>query len=239
MKARQKIRYGNILLSFFILPATYYYLSPYLIIEATINGIINGSLIVFLFLFAGSLLIGRGFCGWLCPAAGCQEAIGQIRKKPVRKGDIIKWIIWAPWIVSIVVISLSRGGYEKIDFFYQTTYGLSIKDFYSLATYFFVLLIIVMPAFAIGRRSFCHHICWMAPFMIIGRSCRNMMQWPSLRLTADSDSCKHCHTCTEGCPMSLPVEAMVQRNDLENLECILCATCIDNCEQKAINYSFK
>ncbi len=239
MKTRQKIRLGIILFSFFIFPAIFYYLSPYLIIEAMTKGIVNGSFIVFLLLFAGSLVLGRGFCGWLCPAAGCQEAIFRVRNKRVTKGNYIKWIIWIPWISSITILAFRAGGYKKIDFFYQTTYGLSIGDFHSLITYFFVLLLIVIPAFVIGRRSFCHHLCWMAPFMILGRSLRNVAQWPSLQLKADPRSCKHCHTCAEGCPMSLPVEAMVQKNNMENLECILCGTCIDNCKQEAIRYSFE
>ena len=37
-----------------------------------------------------------------------------------------------------------------------------------------------------GRRAGCHTICWMAPFMIIGRKLRNLVAWPSLRLTAQS-----------------------------------------------------
>jgi hypothetical protein len=35
----------------------------------------------------------------------------------------------------------------------------------------------------------CHTICWMAPFMIIGRWIRNRFAWPSLRLVANSASC--------------------------------------------------
>jgi len=39
--------------------------------------------------------------------------------------------------------------------------------------------------------------------------------------------------------MSLDVNAMVQTNKMEKYECILCGTCIDNCSQKAISYSFE
>jgi len=41
MKDRQKLRKGIILFSFFLFPATFYYLSPVLIIQATTQGIIN------------------------------------------------------------------------------------------------------------------------------------------------------------------------------------------------------
>jgi len=78
----------------------------------------------------------------------------------------------------------------------------------------------------------------MAPFMIIGRKIRNRFNWPSLQLQANSDNCKHCHTCSDNCPMSLPVEDLVDQNKIENTECILCGTCIDGCKYKVINYSF-
>ena len=158
----------------------------------------------------------------------------------VTKGDYIKWLIWVPWISCIAILAIKSGGYKDIDFFYQTTHGFSIGDVHSLIVYHLVLfLLIVLPAFVFGKRSFCHHLCWMAPFMILGRKIRNCFQWAALRLESAPNNCKHCHTCTENCPMSLPVEKMVHQNIMENKECILCGTCIDGCEQGAIKYSLK
>jgi polyferredoxin len=163
---RQKVRKGIILFSFFLFPATFYYLSPVLIIEASSKGIINGSFIMFSLMFISSLFLGRAYCGWVCPGAGCQEAISTARDKKITKGDVIKWIIWIPWIAAIIILTIRAGGYREIHFFYQTTHGLSIGDVYGLITYFIVLLVlIVLPAFIVGKRSFCHHLCWMAPFV--------------------------------------------------------------------------
>lgn len=239
MKKRQKIRVGIILSTFFLLPALYYYMSPYLIIEATSQRIINGSFITFLTILLISFVLGRAYCGWVCPAAGCQEAISQVQSKRIVKGNWVKWIIWIPWVSGIIFLAIMNHGYNKIDIFYQTTYGLSISDVYSLITYTFVLLLIVLPTFFIGKRSFCHHICWMAPFMIIGRKVRNIFNWASLHLIANKEQCVHCHTCTSNCPMSLPVEQMVQSGTMENVECILCGSCVDGCEKNVINYHFK
>ena len=238
MKTRQKIRKGLILVSFFLFPATFYYLSPVLIIEASAKGTINGSFILFSLLFISALVLGRGFCGWVCPGAGCQEAIFLSRNKKIFKGDLIKWLIWVPWISIIIITAIKAGGYRQVDFFYQTHHGFSIGDISGLIAYLIVLLLIIIPAFIVGKRSFCHHICWVAPFMILGRKIRNIFNWPSLRLATDSEKCRHCHTCGEQCPMSLPVEAMVEQNRMEKAECILCGTCIDGCTEKAIRYAF-
>jgi ferredoxin-type protein NapH len=238
MKKRQKIRNGIILFMFFLFPALFYYLSPYLIIDATSKGIVNGSFIIFILLLVSSLLLGRAYCGWVCPAAGCQEALLKVREKCVTKGNIFKWVIWVPWIALIVITAIRSHGYKEIDFFYQTQYGLSITEVGGLITYLFVLMLIVLPALIFGRRSFCHHLCWMAPFMIIGGKIRNLFRWPSLRLRALQDRCIHCHSCTQNCPMSLPVEHMVEQNRMENTECVLCGTCIDVCQGHAITYRF-
>jgi len=239
MNPRQKIRKGLILFSFFLFPAIFYYLSPVLIIQASSKGIINGSFILFLLMLVSSLFLGRGYCGWICPGAGCQEALFLARDKKVTRGDFIKWLIWVPWICSITLLAVRSGGYRQVDFFYMTTYGLSIGNTQGLLSYFFVLFfLIVAPAFAVGKRSFCHHLCWMAPFMIIGRKIRNHVHWTSLQLKSNPEVCKHCHTCTENCPMSLPVEKMVNNRTMENTECILCGTCVDGCKEGAISYEW-
>lgn len=239
MNTRQKTRKGIILFSFFLFPAIFFYLSPVLIIQASSKGIINGSFIVFILMFISSLFLGRGYCGWVCPGAGCQEALFLAKNNPVKRGDYFKWLIWVPWISSIALLAIRSGGYNKIDFFYMTTHGLSVADIQSLMSYFFVLLVlIVAPAFIIGKRSFCHHLCWMAPFMIIGRKIRNYFKWASLQLKSNSKACKHCHACTEQCPMSLPVEGMVNHNNMENTECILCGSCVDGCKEGAITYDW-
>jgi len=238
MNTRQNTRRGIILVSFFLFPATFYYMSPYLIVDAAVKGIINGSFVVFALMFVSSLVIGRAFCGWVCPAGGCQEAAFFARDRKVKRGDYIKWVIWVPWISAIVILAIKSGGYNKVDFFYQTTFGLSIGNVYALVTYLIVLLLIVVPAFVIGKRAFCHHLCWMAPFMIAGRKIANVFKGPSLRLAAKPEVCIHCRKCTENCPMSLPVENMVEQEQMENAECILCGTCIDGCNRGAITYTF-
>lgn len=202
------------------------------------KGIISGSFLYFILLFASSLFLGRAYCGWVCPASGIQDNIMQVNNKKILKGNIIKWIIWIPWVSIILLLAIKNGGYTKVDPFYQTTYGLSIGNVYALITYLLVLALIVIPAFVFGRRSFCHSLCWMAPFMIIGRKLRNIIKLPSLQIIPTPGKCINCHTCETNCPMSLPVETMVNTNKMENTECILCGTCVDECKSKAIEFEF-
>jgi polyferredoxin len=175
-----------------------------------------------------------------------QEIVEPINNRPVngKKIDWIKWLIWIPWITLIVLFVLHSGGYHTINLLYHTQGGISVAGsadrpiLIAYIIYYSVIALFVGLATFVGRRAGCHTICWMAPFMMIGRWLRNRFAWPSLRLQAEPALCADCKKCTSNCPMSLDVNAMVQIRSMENSECILCGTCVDNCTKKVIRYSF-
>jgi len=243
---RQRIRKALVILAFLTFPITMNFLSPYVIIDGAMNGIVNGSLVMFGLMFVSSLFLGRAWCGWVCPGGGMQEIFEPVNNKPVngRKMDWIKWLIWIPWISLIVAFVILGGGYRSIDLLYHTQNGISVAGspdrpiLFAYIIYYIVIGLFVGLAIFAGRRAGCHSICWMAPFMIIGRWIRNLVAWPSLRLKADPSTCVECKKCTSNCPMSLDVTGMVQAGKMENRECILCGTCVDNCSKHAIRYSF-
>ena len=149
-----------------------------------------------------------------------------------------KWAIWLPWIAGIVVLAARAGGYRAVDPFYQLTGGVTLAQDFWAYVYYSVVGVFLLLALLVGRRAGCHTICWMAPFMILGRRLRNLLPWPALRLQAEPDRCRNCLSCTAGCPMSLDVHTMVVTSHMENAECILCGTCVDHCSQSAIRFSF-
>ena len=246
IKTRQKLRQGIIISMFLLFPIIMNYMSPYVIIDGASRGIANGSLFVFAGMFVSSLSLGRLWCGWACPAGGLGEIAFLVNNKPVqgRKIDWIKWLIWVPWISLIVWLAISSGGYRSVNFFLDTVNGISVAGdadrpaFIAYIIYYAVIGLFLILSLTVGRRAGCHTFCWMAPFMIIGRKIRNLFGWPSLRLQASAGVCTDCKTCTSNCPMSLDVNGMVQKEAMENSECILCGSCIDGCPSGAIRYRF-
>ena len=239
LPARQRVRRALLLLMFVLFPITLYYFSPVLIMQSAAEGLINASFIVFLALFVSSLFVGRFWCGWACPAGALQELAGPVNNRPVsRRVDWIKWAIWLPWLAGIIVLAVRAGGYRAVEPFYQLSGGVTLAQDFWAYVYFSVVGVFLLLALVVGRRAGCHTICWMAPFMILGRKLRNLLPWPALRLQAAPDKCRNCLSCTAGCPMSLDVHTMVVTSHMENAECILCGTCVDNCGQKAIRFSF-
>jgi polyferredoxin len=237
---RQKTRRTVLWITFLLFPVVMNYISPYVIIDAAFQGIVNGSMIVFGLFFVASIFLGRLWCAWGCPGAGIQEACFQINDGPARGGklDWIKWGIWIPWIVIIVVGAISAGGYRTVDFLHLTETGVSVDAPMKYITYYMVIGIVFALSLTAGRRAFCHYGCWMSPFMILGRKLRNALRTPALRLRAEPDKCIQCKQCTQACPMSLSVNEMVKVGKMENVECILCGSCIDICPKDVLHYAF-
>ncbi|AGA67918.1 hypothetical protein Desdi_0372 [Desulfitobacterium dichloroeliminans LMG P-21439] len=237
---RQKIRSILLLISFLLFPITIYYFSPALIIQGASQGVVVGSFIVFGLMFISSLFLGRGFCGWVCPAGGLQEGCTLAVDKKCAGGKLnwIKYFIWVPWILAIIVLAILAGGLSSIDFFYQIQDGISVSDKYGYIVYYFFVGLIVVLALTAGRRAFCHYVCWMAPFMVIGSKIKSVLPIPSLKLRPIQDKCTSCKLCERKCPMSLPVSTMVEQGSMENSECILCGQCVDVCAKGAVKFSF-
>jgi ferredoxin-type protein NapH len=243
---RQRFRKALLFISLLLFPVTLYYFSPAIILQASSLGIVNASLIVFGLMFLASLFVGRLWCGWVCPAGALQEFGAPINDKttPSGKFNWIKWIIWVPWIAGIAALAIGAGGYHTVDPLYQLEGGITLAlpigadgpPWYMI--YYIIILLFLGTAAIFGRRAGCHTICWMAPFMIIGRKIRNVLRWPALRLKAEPDKCSDCLRCTRSCPMSLDVHHMVQSGDMEDSECILCGNCVDGCSTSAIRFSF-
>ena len=237
---RQAFRGVMTLLMFALFPLIYYYFSPYLVIMGVAEGIVAGSLLVFTLLFLTSLFLGRAFCGWVCPAGATQELCAKARNTSFKNGkrNWIKYVIWVPWLSIILVMFLQAGTILAIDPLYQTYFGISITGVDSAIMFMAIAGLIAGIALVAGRRGACHTICWMAPFMIIGRKIRNTANWPALQLESNKNLCINCKACTRVCSMSLDVNAMVQKQTMENAECILCGRCVDVCPKGAIKYTF-
>jgi ferredoxin-type protein NapH len=243
---RQRTRKALLIFSFLLFPIFMNFLSPYVIIDGASQGTVNGSLAVFGLMFLSALLFGRLWCGWACPMGGMNEILFVVNDRPVngKKIDWIKWAIWVPWISIIIIMAIQAGGYRSVDLLLDTQNGISVAGspdrpiLIAYVIYYAVIGLFAGVSLLVGRRASCHSICWMAPFMILGRKLRNLFAWPSLRLSADPARCAECMTCTTNCPMSLDVNALIHKGSMENNECILCGSCVDNCAKHAITYSF-
>lgn len=227
---RQKIRKGLLTYSAILFPLLFFFLSPFVIVMSALNGIINGSAIVFGLLLLVSLFGSRLFCGWLCPGGAVQDQVANANNRTWNSKwkNASKYIIWIVWL-SFIIFLWIRHFPLKINFFYMSGINLFI-----VIIYFVVTTIIYLFSLLTGKRGMCHSICWMAPFMVIGEKIADFLHIPRFRLKADSNVCVSCKQCNRSCPMGLDVLEMVKSGQMDSTECISCLECVDGCPKKVI-----
>lgn len=236
---RQNIRKLMLIISLLLFPITIWYMSPYLIIQGAMEGIITGSFVVFTCMLLGSIFFGRLFCAWLCPVGGMQECLFAVNAKNPKQGwkNYIKYAIWIIWIIAVILCFIFGKKEITVDFFYMTDHGISISNIYNYVIYYGIIFLVLIPAVLFGKRVFCHYFCWMAPFMVLGTQIRRVLHLPGLHIKVkQTDTCVSCGKCNRECPMGINVSELIKDGQIKNVECIQCGACIDGCSKKVLSY---
>ena len=241
IKSLQKLRVVTLTFSTILFPVTFYYLSPVISIAGSVVGVISGSILIFVLQLLTSMILGRSFCSWLCPAGGIQDQVGFSRTKrvTVRKIGWLKYAVWGVWLVMLLYFFRRAGGVKGVQFAFSTELGMSTTSVPALMAYSVVVLVFFLLSLIFGRRTGCHILCWMAPFMEIGRKIGFTMGLPSLRLRTNPASCVSCGRCNASCPMSLDVLKLAEKGVIADNSCILCGKCMDSCRKNAIAWTWR
>ena len=236
------LRKASLLISALLFPVTMLYLSPGIVFRGARLGVVSGSYFTFAILLLGSIFAGRIWCGYLCPGGGLGEMACAVKNAPFTRGKLkaVKYVVWGLWLIAIVIVAIFvGGGFHAVDPFLGTEKGISIHSIELFPFYYLVIGLILSLSFLLGRRGFCHSICWMAPFMVVGRAFGTLLRLPAIRLTARRARCTGCKACATACPMSLPVPDLVQAGECEHVDCILCGECVRSCPESALAIEFR
>ncbi len=183
-----------------------------------------------------SVLLGRVFCGWICPmntllelVDRCRRWLGllEIRERDVRFSKGTKYLVLAVSLGFVAVSSvpflamiyppavISR---ELHLFVFGTGIGVGV---------YLILAICVFELF-VSRRWWCRVICpGGGLYSLLGR-------FRLVRVQRNEQNCVQCGDCVTTCQFDLRPMLVAQTG----MECTNCASCIQACDSDALSFAF-
>jgi len=179
-----------------------------------------------------SFFSGRYWCGNFCPHGSLFDSviapisnnkrIPKIFKSKILITGFLLFFMWS-FTKKIIRISPLWGSFEFLD----------KLGFIFANTYLMVLVVGGLFALTINPRSWCQ-FCPMGSIQKIsyfmGRTL-GVAKKTNKKVTIESvDKCQSCGKCSRVCPFQLtPYLEFDDNNQFDNVNCIKCSTCIENC----------
>lgn len=179
------------------------------------------AIVVLLLFLALAFVLGRTFCGYVCPIGAPQELVYLLPVRKLRiKGKAIPLVFRLVSLLALIILALVFSvGLLKY---------LGIRAFFHLefsSAYFYVFLALLVAS-AFVYRPLCRFLCPYGALLSLA-STRGLLK---LRR---NDDCTYCGECEDVCPTNEAGET-----DLKQ-ECYMCSRCKDVCPADAIHYSKK
>lgn len=166
-------------------------------------------------LLATALIMGRAFCGHVCPLGAAQELLSVPMKRKVKVGKrSAAGVRWAFFALFVILAALTVF-YPKIDPF----------TFFSLkwALLPAIAFAAIMVASLFVYRPWCELLC---PFGAIA----SLFSRKSVLRLSRTEDCIDCGRCVKACPTGEPKAGAVMDG------CYYCGRCIAVCPKEALKF---
>jgi polyferredoxin len=201
-------------------------------LSGEINPVHPAGLVIFLTILAGSLLLKRSFCSWICPVGTVSEFLWKCGFRLFRRNvrppawlDAglrgLKYLLLLFFLVSIFFAMSPSAVTAFIYSSYNKTADVRLLDFFLhlSGTGLAVILLLVLLSLPM-RNPFCRFLC---PY---GALLGLVSMLSPVKVSRNTMTCVACGVCTQVCPSYIPV---MQKERVVSEECIGCWRCVSHC----------
>lgn len=191
---------------------------------------IHQILLFFACFFIPLFLLGKLFCGFICPMGLAQDVLHTVRQKSGIQGismteRIYECLAVMKWTAVLLFLGMGFAGLDFCNICPAVTLSPAFSGF-KTTIYIsgFVMLFVLVGSF-FKSRFFCN-ICPLGLLM-------GLMHKVSLvRLKKDCTACTECGACYNACPMGIKsIYTEREKTDITDMNCLMCGECIRNCPE--------
>ncbi len=204
----------------------------YFVATGIVEPLHPSGLFLFIAIIGVSLMLKKGFCGWICPVGTVSQYAWMLGQRVLgrnfrieRYTDIglrsIKYVLFSFFFWVIVV---AMGSSMIVLFFLSDYYQVADVKMLKFFTDMSRLTAWVLAALAVlsllYKNFWCRYLC---PY---GALLGLLSRLSPLKVRRNERQCVHCHACTKHCPALIDVE---RAEVVKSAECFGCMTCVSRC----------
>lgn len=207
-------------------------------------------LIIFALYLAVGFLLGRTFCGWMCPFGAVGEACAMGRKKrwtfarlmekiPLPNGKTIPGALRVE--VRDVQYGIALGTLIASLYFFVQWFCIfcwagvaSWLGAYLNAAFYvgiFLVFFVILPFMT--KKRWCQVIC------PVGTGLGLMGKVSPFRINLEKEYCDSCYICMDVCPTSAITLNSLKKGGSPTAECIRCNKCVEACHMEGVTFQIR
>ncbi len=217
-------------------------------------------LMTFVSFFAFFFVIGKAFCGWVCPLGTIQELIGKVGRRfninlrRLEAGDLgaakkvrpVKWLLLLglvfllPLLAGLGVAPHSLGNpfcdicpsRVATTLLTGSTEQLALRTNDGVSFGLGAIANLLIGFTVVGALAIRQPFCRICPLLGFNALFQRLSP---LRLAKPSRThCGSCHICTESCPMDIAEISQTEGRKAYSEDCTLCGRCAEYCPQDGV-----
>jgi len=204
----------------------------YFLLTGIVEPVHPSGFIMFVAILGVSLVMKKGFCGWICPVGTLSQYVWMAGEKVFGRNfritgftDIslrsIKYLLLG---IFVFLIGFAMSPSVMALFFIQDYYkvvDVRMMKFFTEMSSLTMWFLIALGALSLLYKNFwCRYLC---PY---GALLGLVSRLSPFKVRRNEGKCIHCHACTKHCPTLIDVE---KKDVVKSEECFGCMTCVSRC----------